>query len=113
VDKKMEVLFDLKLENGEVLEGVYFVEYEKPIKSGKHSGVLTWAKSRLSCFNKDGEEILGKNINNAILIRAYDKETGEDIMDFYNFFITAQMNLTNGIIARFPLAREVVKLGCE
>lgn len=109
----MEVLFDLKLENGEVLEGVYFVEYEKPIKSGKHSGVLTWAKSHLCCFNKDGREILDKNINNAVLIRAYDKETREDITDFYKFFITAQMNLKGGTPTGHPLAREIVKLDFE
>ena len=77
----MKVLFDLKLENGEVLEGVYFAE----------------AKNHLSCFYKDGEEVLNKNINNAVLIRVYDSETGKDITDYYKFFINAQINLNRKI----------------
>ena len=107
----MEILFDFELTNGELVTGVYFLQYQRPIKIGKSRSIAMWANDCLKCFNSNDEEIRDKDFNEAIMLRAYDKETGNDVTEFYGFFIAAKNNLgTRGMSDRNPFARDVVKI---
>ncbi|MED3912871.1 hypothetical protein P4597_27710 [Peribacillus simplex] len=104
----MNILFDLKLNNNEVLNGVYFLQYQRPIKSGKGS-ILMWGNDSLRCFNKNDEEMLNLNINDAELIKAYDQQTGMDVTEFYVRYLNASSSLSNPMSAA-PIARDIVRL---
>jgi len=88
----MNILYDLELEDGERLEGVYFVEYHKPIKGGKHLNLLGWAASYMNCYDKNDQLVADKNFNNAVLLKAYYDDSKEDITDFFTKMIGYKMN---------------------
>lgn len=87
-----EILFDMELENGEKLEGIYFIQYEQEIKSG-HGFVLGHAPSHMNAFYADGTQIEGVDISSAKIIRAYDPVTNADLTDVYKMFSGSILSL--------------------
>lgn len=105
----MNVVFDIKKADGEVLEGIHFTQYERPIRGGHGNLVLMYAPdSTVHCY-KGEEELLGVSLDNSELIKAYDQDTGADVTEAYNFFIKAATNLQSPLSFgfRFPLAKLV------
>lgn len=105
----MDILFDLKLSNNEELNGVYFLQYQRPIRGGKGSSIIMWSNDRLRCFNKNDEEVLNLNVNNAELIKAYDQQTGTDVTEFYMMYLKSSSNLRNPMSVA-PIARDTVRM---
>ena len=104
----MDILFDLKLSNNEVVNDVYFLLYQRPIKSGKGS-ILMWVNDSLRWFDNDDEELLNLNIVDAELIKVYDQQTGTDVTEFYMMYLKSSSNLSNTMSAA-PIARDIVRL---
>ena len=100
----MSVLFDVKTLDGNIIEGVYFIQYMRPIRGGKSNSILTWAYSDLECFKADGSGIPGIDLTETEFIRAYDEETGTDLTEYYKIFVDSTMSHRN------PFVREVIKL---
>ena len=105
------IVFDFKLPNGEVLEGVHFVEYRVPLRSGNGlERVMTYIPTHIKCFK--GEVEVDLNWNHSSLIKAYDSETGEDKTVFLAKITNAHQHIEKSERSkiRFPIIRNIVKL---
>lgn len=107
----MNLLFDFKLPDGDVLEGVYFIQYQVPIRGGIGSSILMYANESLKCF-KGNDEVVNLKLDELELVKAYDEETGTDITEQLILLASAMSNLFNpfSMSNKSPLAREVVVL---
>lgn len=107
----MRLLFDFKLTNGDVLEGVYFIQYQIPIRGGIGSRIVAYANDSLKCF-KGNDEIFNINLLESELVKAYEEETGADVTEQFILLASSMSNLSNpfSLSNRSPLAREVVVL---
>lgn len=108
----MSLLFDFKLTNGDVLEGVYFIQYQIPIRGGIGSRIVAYANDSLKCF-KGNEEVFNINLLESELVKAYEEETGTDVTEQFITLATAMGNISNpfSMSNKIPLAREVIVLG--
>ncbi|PLR72239.1 hypothetical protein [Bacillus sp. UMB0728] len=106
----MDVLFDMKLTSGEVITGVYFLQYQRPVKSGRGS-ILIWANDCIRAFDSADKEIKGRDFEEAELIKAYDKDNGTDITDYFKQFAKDVSNFqVRPMTDRNIFAREVLKV---
>lgn len=108
----MSTLYDVKLQNGELLQGVYFIQYQKPIRVGKGNSIVMWANDSIRCFDKVGNELKNFNFIGALITKIYDQETGIDLTETYSWFVGAQEGLYRGnpMYDRNPFVREVVRV---
>lgn len=74
------LLYDVKLSNGEVVEGCYFVKYKVPIK-GKGSLVAYYVDKCIKVFDRFGNEIVDKNFDDFVVIKVYDENTHNELTD--------------------------------
>ncbi|MEB5480865.1 hypothetical protein P8825_14965 [Shouchella clausii] len=105
----MDVLFDIKLKNGETLEGVYFLQYQQAIRIGKENHIIMWANHSLKCF-KDNEEIKNIDLIDAVMVKAYDQETGTDLTEYYNMMHRTISGFGSPMHAKNLFAREVIEM---
>lgn len=99
----MELLFNIQQEDGQIVEGVYFISYDIPVRGAKGSPILMYWPSHIKAFNWNDEE-LNININNSNIIKVYNQETKED----YTEILTAKFKRMSGFLNRsgsFPFAR--------
>lgn len=107
----MNLLFDFNLSDGEVLEGVHFIQYQIPIRGGVGSSILMYANDSLKCF-KGNDEVVNLKLDELELVKAYDEQTGADITEQFILMASAMSNLSSPLSMsnKSPLAREVVVL---
>lgn len=77
----MNLLYDIKLPGGEILNGVYFIKYQIPVHGGKENALLIYADKEIRCFNKNGKEIKNKDLSTFYIIKIYDDVTNEDFTE--------------------------------
>lgn len=77
----MSLSFDIKLNNGEVINKCYFIKFREPIRSGR-GNLITYFDSYISCFNKDDKEIKDKDFTNIEILKVYD-ENNVDVTEYY------------------------------
>lgn len=95
-----DILYDLKLENGEIINSCYFIKEYSPVRGGKGSPVLYYSPIEIILVLQNGEEIKNIDLNNSEILDAYDSE-GNNYMDHFRE-ISVKINPTY-----FPIMREV------
>lgn len=75
----MEIVYDIRLNNGDEILGCYFIEYLRKVKDGRGSTMVILPES-LRCFI-EGQEVLNKDFNNATVLKIYDKLSGFDLTE--------------------------------
>jgi hypothetical protein len=105
----LPILYDIQLASGELINGCYFVKFEKSIKGGRGNVTLTYGVHELRCYDRHGNEIKGINFENARVIRIFDEHTHENLtkqfMEKYK-----QVALALGYEPLFPVPRKTIFL---
>jgi hypothetical protein len=103
----LSILYDIQLASGELINGCYFVKFEKPIKGGRGNVTLTYGVHKLRCYDRHGNELKGINFENAHVVRIFDEQTDEDVTEkFMEKYMIIASRL--GYYPEFPIPRETV-----
>ncbi|MNR35642.1 hypothetical protein D3C85_1535040 [compost metagenome] len=103
----MEIVYDIKLNNGELLEGCYFIEQQRKVKNGLGHTLVILPES-MKCY-RDETEVLDRDFNNAEVLKIYDKISGNDVTEMIFGKVGAVSNML-GYNVPFPIPRGRVVL---
>ncbi|MGG3890310.1 hypothetical protein [Metabacillus fastidiosus] len=103
----MEIVYDIKLNNDELIEGCYFIEQQRKVKNGLGQTMIILPEA-LKCFIGESE-VLNKDFTNAEVLKIYDSNSGNDITEMITDKIET-VSIKLGYNVPFPIPRERVIL---
>lgn len=106
----MNLLFDIKLNSGEIIKGCYFIKYIRPIYGSNINIIYDYIDDSIKCYNRNGNEIKNIDLNNMIILDVYDEKTNKSCMKEFADNMTLLNHCFQGNLSGFDLILRKTKI---